>query len=52
MYIILYIDVTLCLVQDQSRCRDTLFLVDRYCYLGLAPCSEIELRVMEHPVRQ
>jgi cleavage stimulation factor subunit 3 len=34
---------------DPSQCRDTLFLVDRYCFLGLTPCSDIELQVMEHP---
>ncbi|CAI7991638.1 Cleavage stimulation factor subunit 3 [Geodia barretti] len=34
---------------DPSQCREALLLVDRYSYLGLIPCSETELKVMEHP---
>lgn len=45
-----YIALVCITPQDPSQCRDTLFLVDRYSYLGLSPCSETELRVMEHPV--
>ena len=35
---------------QESRSKDTVMLVDRYRYLDLMPCSEVDLRLMGHPV--
>ena len=37
---------------QENRSKDTVLLVDRYKYLGLMPCSEMELKMMGHPVSQ
>ncbi len=33
------------------RSRDTVMLVDRYKFLDLLPCSDVELKLIGHPVR-
>ena len=35
---------------QEGRSRDTVMLVDRYKYLNLFPCSDLELKLMGHPV--
>lgn len=36
---------------QEARSKDTVMLVDRYKYLDLMPCSDVELKLMGHPVR-
>ncbi|XP_064401775.1 cleavage stimulation factor subunit 3-like [Halichondria panicea] len=40
---------TAALKNDDVRSKDTVMLVDRYKFLGLMPCSEVELKLIGHP---
>ena len=37
---------------EEARSKDAVMLVDRYKYLDLMPCSDVELKLMGHPVCQ
>ncbi len=44
--------VCVCVYVQDVRSKETVVLVDRYKYMDLLPCSDVEMKMIGHPVSE